>query len=203
MSERPRQTKAAQRETTVRSLITVARRLFAQHGYAQASTEEIVRQAGVTRGALYHHFDGKEGLFHAVLDDVQQDVARRVAEAAESAGDPWQQLLAGCRAFLTASTDAGIQQIMLVDAPAVLGWEPWRRMDQQYSMRLLSEALRTLAAEQTIAALPVEALSHLLSGAMNEAALWIARSEREQEALDEALVTLEFLLNALYRSPGR
>jgi len=202
MSAKERQTKATQRATTIRELVRVGREVFAQQGFAQASTEEIVQRAGLTRGALYHHFSGKEGLFRAVLEDVQQDIAHRVAEAAGRTTAPWEQLLDGCRAFLTASLDPHIQQIVLIDAPAVLGWELWRRLDAEHSMKLLEDALGALVEAGQIEPLPVDALTHLLSGAMNEAALWIARSDRREQALTDAILTLDYLLESLRRVPS-
>ena len=202
MSAKERQTKATQRATTIRELVRVGREVFAQQGFAQASTEEIVQRAGLTRGALYHHFSGKEGLFRAVLEDVQQDIAHRVAEAAGRTTAPWEQLLDGCRAFLTASLDPHIQQIVLIDAPAVLGWELWRRLDAEHSMKLLEDALGALVEAGQIEPLPVDALTHLLSGAMNEAALWIVRSDRREQALTDAILTLDYLLESLRRVPS-
>jgi AcrR family transcriptional regulator len=197
MASTERRTKAAQRAATMHRLVEIGREMFTEQGYAQAANEEIVGRAGLTRGALYHHFGGKEGLFRAVLEDVQQDVARRVAEAAEAAPSPWEQLRAGCVAFLRASLDPQVQRIMLIDAPAVLGWEVWRQLDAAHSMKLLQDALHTLIIEKTIAPLPVAALTHLLSGAMNEAALWIARAEQPDQALADATLTLEYLLASL------
>lgn len=198
-----RRTKAEQRATTTRRLLQVGREVFAEQGYAGASTEEIVRRAGVTRGALYHHFAGKEALFAAVLADVQRDVARRVAEAADRETDRCGQLRAGCHAFLAASLDPHVQRIMLLDAPAVLGWEAWRRLDAEHAMRLLREGLDALVAEGGIAPQPVEPLTHLLSGAMNEAALWIARAPRTEQALAEATAALDHLLDGLRRVEPR
>ena len=173
--------------------------MFASRGYAASPAEEIVQQAGLTRGALYHHYGGKDGLFRAVLEDVQRDVAERIEQAARVAATPWDQLVAGCRAFLVASIDPEVQRIMLVDAPAVLGWEEWRRLDAAYSMRSLNDVLHILTTDGTIVALPIDALTHLLSGAMNEAALWIARAEHTDQALAEATRTLEHLLSSLRR----
>ena len=192
----PGRTKAAQRKATIRQLLQVGREIFAAEGYAGAATEEIARRAGVTRGALYHHFAGKEALFAAVLTAVQHDVAGRVAAATDDT-DPWAQLRAGCHAFLAASLDPTVQRIMLLDGPAVLGWENWRALDAEHSMRLLREGLEALIAQGLIAPQPVEALTHLLSGAMNEAALWIARSTQTEQALAEATAALDRLLDGL------
>lgn len=189
-------TKAEQRAATTARLIEVARDLFTTHGFANASSEEIVRIAGVTRGALYHHFGSKEGLFHAVLDAVQRDVGERVEVAAGQYADPWEQLIAGCAAFLEASRDPQVQRIMLVDAPAVLGWAAWRELDAQYSMKSLREVLEALRTRGELVPLSLDALAHLLSGAMNEAALWIAQSD-QPSALADAVEALRHLLQSL------
>jgi AcrR family transcriptional regulator len=182
--------------TTRRTLLREARRLFATEGYGAVGLSAIVRAAGVTKGALYHHFDSKADLFHAVLEEVQQEVAQRVLAAAEAHVDPWAQLSAGCRAFLTASTDPDIQRIMLVDGPAVLGWNAWRAMDEAASARHLADALTTLIEQGTIAPQPVAPLTHLLSGAMNEAALWLATSADPAD-LDTTWDALSSLLEGL------
>jgi AcrR family transcriptional regulator len=192
-------TKAAQREVTTKRLLEVARVHFTKHGYAQTATEKIVEEAGVTRGALYHHFGSKDGLFKAVVEVVQQDVAVQIEAAVSKTNDPWQQLLIGCKTFLTASMDADIQQIMLVDAPAVLGFETWREIDSQTSMHLLQENIQELVDKKIIGIPYVEAFTHLLSGAMNEAALWVVRSKNPKQALTEAIKTLEHLLESVKR----
>jgi AcrR family transcriptional regulator len=181
----------------MRKLIDVGRTIFADAGYAAASMEEIVQRAGVTRGALYHHFGSKEGLFRAVLEDVQAEVARRVESAADAQGDLWTQLMAGCHAFLEASLDPAFQRIMLLDAPAVLGWETWRQIDAEQSGKLLEELLTELAGQGKIKPLPIAALTRLLSGAMNEAALWIAQSDNPQKALGEAVEGLDAVIEGL------
>lgn len=197
MTPAKRRTKVEQAAETTARLVTVAREQFTEHGYAQASTERIVELAGVTRGALYHHFGSKEGLFKAVLAEVQRDVAARIAESAATTGDPWQQLLRGCRAFLSASLEQDVQQIMLIDGPATIDWDEWRRMDAENAMRLLEEGLRELASEGIIELESVPAATHLLSGAMNEAVLWIARSPEPLDAIEETIVVLERLLGGL------
>lgn len=176
--------RARQREETKRALIREGRRLFAAQGYAAVGLAEIVRAAGVTKGALYHHFDGKADLFRAVLEEVQDEVADRVAAAADHEPDPWTQLTTGCRTFLTATADPEIQRIMLVDGPAVIGWTAWRTLDEAGSARHLAEALGTLAESGIIAPQPIAPLAHLLSGAMNEAALWLAASGTPDDLAD-------------------
>lgn len=191
--------KAEQREATMARLLEVARQAFATHGYAAAATEEIVRQAGVTRGALYHHFGSKEGLFRAVLAQVHAEVGQRIGAAADAAADGWQALREGCRAFLVAANDPAIQRIMLVDGPAVLGWSAWRTLDEQHSMHQLQEHLALLMQQGVVRDQPVAALAHLLSGAMNELALWIAQQPDAAQAAQQAWDVLERVLEGLRR----
>lgn len=197
MSESTHITKAQQREAMTKKLIQIARDIFTRDGYANAATEEIVQLAGVTRGALYHHFGSKEGLFQAVLASIQQDVAERIHQVADQELDSWEQLIRGCIAFLEASLDPQVQRIMLIDAPAVLGWSLWRELDAQHSMASLREVLSELMDKGQIAPLPLTALTHLLSGAMNEGALWIAQSDNPQRALREASEALTHLITRL------
>ncbi|MBG0850922.1 helix-turn-helix transcriptional regulator [Streptomyces spinoverrucosus] len=188
--------RARQREETRRRLLREGRRLFAARGYAAVGLSEIVRAAEVTKGALYHHFEGKTDLFRAVLEEVQQEVGRRVAAAADAHEDPWSQFTVGCQEFLTAGTDPELQRIMLVDGPAVLGWSEWRAMDEAASARHLTEALTGLVEAGVIARQPVAPLAHLLSGAMNEAALWLA-STAEPGDLAPTRAALDRILQAL------
>jgi AcrR family transcriptional regulator len=186
-----------QRERTRAELLGVGRRLFAEQGYAALGLAELVRTAGVTKGALYHHFPGgKTDLFRAVLSEVQQEVADSVASAADAEPEAWRRLVTGCRAFLTASTDPAARRIMLVDGPAVLGWAEWRAMDEAGAGRHLAEALGVLVEAGVIARQPVAPLAHLLSGAMNEAALWVAGTD-DPHNLADALAALTRLLDAL------
>ena len=182
--------RARQRAQTRRTLLRESRRLFASRGYGAVGLAEIVQAAAVTKGALYHHFDGKTELFRAVLDEVQQEVAQQVAATAQAQEDPWDQLTTGCRTFLTASTDPAVQQIMLIDGPAVLGWTEWRAMDENASAHHLTEALTTLIDQEVIAPQPVAPLAHLLSGAMNEAALWLATTPDDLSATWTALAKM-------------
>ncbi|MFJ7777617.1 TetR/AcrR family transcriptional regulator [Streptomyces yangpuensis] len=185
--------RAEQREATRQALLAEGQRRFAADGYHHVVLAEVARAAGVTKGAAYHHFDSKAGLFRAVVAHVQQELGGRVATAAERHEDLWEQLRAGCRAFLAAGTDPAVRQILLVDAPTVLGWDEWRTLDEESSARHLAEALSALAAAGIIADQPVEPLARLLSGAMNEAALWIARGgdpQSAEQALDRLLTGL-------------
>ncbi|MER5770399.1 helix-turn-helix domain-containing protein [Streptomyces sp. NPDC001985] len=192
-------TRAQQRERTRETLLRVSRELFAAQGYGAVGLAEIVRAAEVTKGALYHHFEGKAALFRAVLEQVQEEVGERVADAADAREDPWERLTAGCQEFITAATAPEIQRIMLIDGPAVLGWNEWRGMDEASSARHLAEALTALAERGVITRQPVAPLAHLLSGAMNEAALWLAASGTPDDLADTR-AALSRMLEAL-RAP--
>ena len=190
--------RAEQRAETRRALLTEGRRRFARDGYHAVVLEEVAHGVGVTKGAAYHHFGSKAGLFRAVVEQAQREMGDRVAGAADAQDDPWDQLVAGCRAFLSAGSDPEIQRIMLVDAPTVLGWNEWRAMDESSSAHHLAEALVALIAAGVIARQPVEPLARLLSGAMNEAAVWLAQSA-DPAALDATMASLERLLGGLRR----
>src|SRR6516164_3359363 len=126
---RTRTAKAEQSEATRTALLATARAMFAERGYAAVGTEEIVRSAGVTRGALYHHFAGKAELFEAVYEDVERELVGTIADSLmATATDPLQALHAGTRAFLEACEDPAVQRIAMIDAPSVLGWERWREI---------------------------------------------------------------------------
>ncbi|HEX6352298.1 TetR/AcrR family transcriptional regulator [Actinophytocola sp.] len=192
-------TKAQQREETTRSLVGLARALFAEKGYPNVTLAEVVAKAGVTKGALYHYFEGKDDLFRAVLAEVHEEVARRVGEVDDT--DRWTRLIKGCRTFLAAATDPNHHRIMLVDGPAVLGWQTWRELDATTSMRHLTELLQELIDEGTLVDQPVIPLAHLLSGAMNEAALWLSASPDPSRDLDQAMTALTRMLTGLRPTP--
>jgi hypothetical protein len=139
-------------------------------------------------------------LFLAVFKEAQREISRRIESQAETETDLWKQLVVGCRAFLEACSDPILQQIVVIDAPSVLNWSVYREVDDALpgsGLSLLKECLTELIQAKIIRPLPVEALAHLLSGAMDEAAVWIAQSPDSKKSLKEAQKTLETLLNGL------
>ncbi|MFL5828262.1 MAG: TetR/AcrR family transcriptional regulator [Thermoleophilaceae bacterium] len=163
----------------------MARHLFAQRGYAGVGTEEIVREAGLTRGALYHQFTDKRDLFRAVFEAVESELAQRVAESAMSRSDPIEQLRAGFELWLDACSEPEIQRIVLLDAPAVLGWEEWRAIGERYGLGLIVVALQGAMDAGAIERQPVHALAHVVMGALDEAAMYVARSDDAATARSE------------------
>src|SRR4051812_29963063 len=174
--ERTSRTQAERSEATQSVLVSTARRLFAERGYAGVGTEELVRAAGVTRGALYHHFDGKADLFGAVFEQIEQELAERLAAEALSRKDPWEGLLAALEMFLDLCVEPEVQRIALLDAPSVLGWDAWREVEARHGLGLIRLALQNLINDGAIEAQPVEPLAHAILGALIEAGLYVARA---------------------------
>ncbi|WP_100013143.1 TetR/AcrR family transcriptional regulator [Lentibacillus sediminis] len=184
-------------ERTIQRLIEIARNHFTTNGYANVSLEEIVNEADLTRGALYHHFKNKKGLFLAVFEAVQKEVGEYVEEAAAKSNDSWQQLINGCQAFLEGAVQTHNQRILLVDGPAVLGWETFRKMDEKYSMNSLKEQLQLMQEQNLLKPVSADAMTHCLSGAMNELVLWIADYPDQKDKIKEAMMVLQHMLEGL------
>lgn len=184
---------------TTRRLLNVAREAFTQKGYAAASIEQIVTEAGVTRGALYHHYKDKKALFEAVFIELQKEIGQRIAKSGRKQPDLWKGLLLGCREFLQACTEPAIRQIVILDGPAVLGPEPWREADETHSTHLLRAHLRILIQHEVLVRVDPDILTTLLNGALNEAALLIAASENPGKAFAAAWTTFEQMIGGLKR----
>jgi len=190
-------TQAERSESTRGALISAGRVLFAERGYAAVGTEEIVRRAGVTRGALYHHFAGKRELLEAVYEQLESEMAARLAELETPGTGALETLQAGAEMFLDHSLEPEVQRIVLLDAPAVLGWERWREIGARYGLGLI-EGVLTIGMEQgEIRRQPVESLAHALLGALDEVAMFVARADDPGAARAEAGETLSVLLEAL------
>jgi AcrR family transcriptional regulator len=185
---------AARSASTRAKLIRAARTLFARKGYANVGTEEIVRRAGVTRGALYHQFPAKEDLFLAVYEEVEQQLTERVVATLGDLASPFAEMRAGMRAFLEACRAPEVQRIVLVDGPAVLGWERWREVAERYGLGLIEGVIAAAVEAGELPELAVQPLAHLLMGALDEAALLVAR---DPQATDEIAATLERLIDGL------
>lgn len=161
---------AVRSERTRSTLIAAARDLFATHGYAATSTPDIVRQANVSRGALYHHFKDKADLFRAVVEAEQAAVAREIDDASRKEDDPVAALRLGGEAFLDAMHDPGRRRILLIDGPAVLGTDAMRQIDARHAGRTLVEGVQAAIAAGQIRPLPSIALAALLNAAFDRAA---------------------------------
>jgi AcrR family transcriptional regulator len=197
-------TQVERREATRAALVAAARPLFAERGYAGVGAEEIVRAAGVTRGALYHHFGGKEGLLEAVYREVEAEVTRQVVTgAAATAKDPLDALRISTGLFLDACMKPEVQRILLLDAPAVLGWSRWREIAAEHGLGVVEAGLSAAMEAGQIAEQPVRPLAHVLMGALDEAAMLVGRAEDPEAAKREVEATLGGLLDALASMGGR
>lgn len=174
-----RKTQAQRTEATRRALMDAARRLFTERGYDAVATEEIVRAAGVTRGALYHHFGGKAELLEAVYERLEAESTERVARIVlgSELHSPLEAMKAGVGAFLDECAEPELQRIALHDAPAVLGWDRWRDIAAANGLGLIEASLSAAIEAGEIRRLPVKPTAHLLLGALEEAAMLVARSE--------------------------
>lgn len=199
--ETTKRTQAERSEATRQALIAAARPLFADRGYAGVGTEEIVRAAGVTRGALYHHFDGKRELFAAVYEQIEVELAERIAAGALQANSasPLEAMRAGAEMFLLVCTEPEAQQIVLLDGPSVLGWDRWREIAAAHGLGLIEATLQAAVEAGAIAAQPVRPLAHVLMGALDEAAMLVARAEDQDKMRAEVGQTLGILLDGLSR----
>jgi AcrR family transcriptional regulator len=193
-----RTTKAAQSEATRATILRAARELFTEHGYGGVGTEEIVRRAVLTRGALYHHFADKKDLFRAVHEEIEGEVMEAIgARMAAAEADPFALLVVGTRAFLDVCTDPAITRVTLVDAPSVLGWEEWREIDVRHSLGLLIAGLQGGMDAGVLRHQPVRPLAHLMLGAMGEAGMVIANAPDPEAARAEVEPALFGLLDGL------
>lgn len=184
---------AADAARTARRVLDAATVLFAERGFAVVSVDDVARSAGVTRGAVYHHYRNKKGLFTAVAAELQSEIADAVVAAAGAAGsDPGDRLRAGSHGFLDAITSGAAVRVLLIEAPAAIGWQEWRRLDAVNSETHLREALADAGVPDEL----LDATTAQLSGAMNEAALWTAQHEHPDAARARSHAVLERLLSA-------
>jgi AcrR family transcriptional regulator len=185
-----------QAEATRQLLVSVARELFAERGYRATSVEEIIQRAGVARGALYHHYAGKDALFRAVYDAVQADIASRVVAAALAVPEPWGAVRAGLASFLDACLEPEFRRIVVLDSVPVLAQDVWDGGIEHNELPMLRSVLAPLV-ETYLPGVPIEPLVHVALGGLYGAALYIARSSEPTAARAEADVVLDTLINGL------
>ena len=192
--------RAGQSEVTQKALRDQARKLFAQKGYSGANTDELVRRAKVTKGALYHHFENKRDLYLAVVEDMERDLVERIEAAGAAARDPWKRLQAMCRAYLESCRAPGLTRILVLEAPVVLGWKTWCNLEQKYEVAAFARCLReTGAASFSRGTLPesAETLAQVILGALTTGARVIATAADSGAARKEVEKTIERLLAGL------
>lgn len=192
-----RRTQAERSSTTRAALLAAGRELFAQHGFSGTGREDVVDRAGVTRGALQHHFGTKDALFRAVFEQIEQDLMAAVATAAMGGADPLAQVRLGCGAFLDACLDPAVQRIALIDAPAVLGWVTWHEIEDRYALGLVVEGIRHAMDAGQITPGNPEPVARLLLGALTEAARVVVNARHQRAARREVGEVVDRLLAGL------
>jgi len=191
--------RAAQGRATRGQLIEVATRLFAEHGYEGTSIEAVLAAAGVSRGALYHHFPGKEALFEAVVVAVSDQVTVDLAAAVSGRTDPVDVMRTAALAWIGLAADPVIQRVVLVDAPSVLGWERWRDMDGGRTLGTLRATLQAVSDSGRLPSALVNPFSHMILAALDEIVLVVARADDPVAAVAEGRMAVEALLDRLLR----
>lgn len=167
--------------------------LFTKRGYAGTSLDEIARRARVTKGALYHHFSGKQAIFEAAFDAVETEVKGRLEKILSGSRPPWERALEGLREFIDSCLDPAYQRIAIHEAPVVMGWQRWREAEERYSFGLIRSGLQDLIDAGDVVDVPVEITSRLLFGALSSAATEIASSpepERVGEQVQQVILSL-------------
>lgn len=189
-----------QGQATRAALIDVATELFATKGYEATAIPAVLDAAGVSRGALYHHFESKEALFEAVLQSVEAEATLKVTRAARGATDPLDGLRRGCAAYLAMCRDPVVRRISLIDAPAVVGWERWREIDEQHSFGLIKAAIAAIAADGRVKPELIDVMAHMVLAALLEVALLVARADEGRLAIRRGQEAVDELLSALFAS---
>lgn len=190
---------------TRKTIVEKARTLFVAHGYQAVSIEQIVSQAGVTRGALYHHFGDKRALFLAVFKQVESELSARPVPPpppAADQSDPWLRYRIRVQSFLDAILRAEVHRVLLIDGPMVLGWEEWRRQESAYGLGAISPVLLSAMEIGTITHQPVEPLARIVLAAILETALLIAVAEQPEKTRHVAGRALDQLLGGLTNPQG-
>ena len=194
--------RADQGLTTRQHIVSAATRQFAKPGYEGTSIEALLLELEISRGALYHHFASKEALLEAVFEAVEVDVTAKVLASAASASGAVDAVRAGCDAFLDLTQDPVVRQIMLTDAPSVLGWEKWREIDERHAFGLMKAALEPAAKEAGIPAALVDAFAHMLLASLSEIALLIAEADDASSALENGKGAVRELLGRILARPA-
>lgn len=184
-------------EATRAALVEVARKLFADRGFAAVSIEEIVQGARVTRGALYHHFEDKKALFREVVETIEREIEERMRARAAKEKRPWEQLRAACQGYLDACLEKEVQRIVVLDAPSVLGWATWCEIDRRHGLGVLEERFERAREAGLIDPQPLEPVALLVLGALNTASRVIAEAARPADARRQVGATVDRLLSGL------
>ena len=198
-----RRTQTERSAATQRALLTAARRLWGKRGYAEVGTPEIAEAAGVTRGAMYHQFADKPALFLAVLEELEEELMQRLAGAVAAAGPKTaaDALYIAADAWLDIAREPEVRQLILLDAPSVLGWDGFREISQRYALGMTEELLGAAIEAGQLRRQPVRALATVLLAALDEAAMSIASSEDPAREEADVRAVVRNLIDGLLTAP--
>ena len=185
------------REATRQAVFAAGRRLFVERGYADASIDEIVQTARVTKGALYYHFKDKKDLFRAIVEDVTAELTNVIAARVRGRDDAWECVVKGTDAFLDFCLDPAYQRIVVREGPAVLGSEDWRALAERHGLGIIRMMCEMAMKQGVIQRQPIDPLAHLLHGALHEGALYIALADDPKKARRQVGTALLRLLDGL------
>lgn len=194
--------RAEHADETRRELVRAARALLAERGYAATAVRDIADEARVTKGALYHHFGDKRGIFRAVHEAVEADLAKNIVEAAAAERSAAARLRRGSAAYLDACLEEPVRRILLLDGPSVLGWEEWRAIEARHVLGMITAVLDEMVSAHELDTDDTGTLAHVLLAALNEAAMIIAHASEPERARRRAGKTIETLLSRLTAEPA-
>lgn len=183
--------------TTKQALVEVATALFTERGYAHTSVDEIVAGAQVTKGALYHHFTGKQALFEAVFEGVEHESADTIRAAVRGTGDPWEKATAGLQAFLEVVQEPGYRRVVIQEGPAVLGYERWREQEERSTFGIVVDIVSSVLAGHDVGSGLVETFSRVFFGALSAAGSAVSTAEDPARASAEVEAAVGFILDGL------
>ena len=195
MAHRPRGEMIAE---TRAKLIGAARKAFGEVGYAEASMDDFTAEAGLTRGALYHHFGDKKGLFEAVVLEIDSEMTARMEAAAKSAPTRWQGLVDECNAYIQMALEPEIQRIVFRDGPAVLG-DPSSWPNAGGCVAMMTDSVARLQQKDIIADVDAEAAARVINGALGYASQWIANADDPRTVSQKAVQAFNVFLEGLLR----
>jgi AcrR family transcriptional regulator len=188
-------------ESTRQALVDSALELFTRRGYSATSLDTIVKRARVTKGALYHHFSGKQALFEAVFDTVETAAIARLADAVDGDGSAWDRAMAGIGAYVRVCLDPAYQRIVIHEAPVVMGWERWREAEEHFSYGLVRATVESLVEAGEIEPLPVEVTARILFGALSAGAETIAGSSEPKKTAAEVTRVITTVMTGMRARP--
>jgi AcrR family transcriptional regulator len=194
-----RRTQSERSEATRSALLGAARSLFAEQGYADTGREQIVERAGVTRGALYHHYGSKLAMFRAVVEDLEREVTERVAVVGMQGADARERFVAGAGAFLDACLDPAVNRVLLLEAPVVLGWDIWREIEERYGLALVRASLLEVAEEAGLSEDDAAVLAPVFLGMLQEAAVLVTTAPDPVRARTDVGRALDVVIERLLR----